>query len=330
MQLSNLSPTVYKLAIVVATIIWGFSFMLMKDALATLPASWLLGMRFTSAGLIAIALLWKRVAEAVKSDHKVLAYGAVLGVLDFLAFLSQTVGLDHTTPGINAFLTSLYCVIVPFAWWVIGRRAPTKFNLLAAVVAVAGVWFVSVGGTGEQLGLGLGELLTIVCALVFAVHIVFVSKFSQFADVLALTAIQFFVEGLCGLGLGAATEPAPALDVFTPQLIGCLVFLILLASILCFGIQNVALAHVPPAQAALLLSLESVFGVLFSALFYGEQLTWQLLLGFALIFAAVLISEVLPSLLQPKPALAELMPSPRSASHQQQGQGSAQGNNNNR
>lgn len=306
MSLDSISPTVYKLAIVLATVIWGFSFMLMKDALSSLAPAWLLGIRFTTAGIIAIVILWKRITR--EFTLRVLGCGIVLGVLDFGAFFCQTEGLNYTTPGINAFLTALYCVVVPFAWWVIGRRKPTAFNILAAVVAVAGIWFVSVNTSGETLGMGLGEALTLACAVIFAIHIVFVTKFSRFADVLVLTALQFLTEGLCGLALGAATAPAPSLAVFTPELIGTLLFLILFASILCFGIQNVALAYVPPAQAALLLSLESVFGVLFSVMFYGEQLTGRLIFGFVLIFIAVLISEVLPELRkkkQPQPALQE-------------------------
>lgn len=293
MTLNSIPPVVYKCAIVLATIIWGFSFVVMKDATEALPAAWLLGIRFTAAGIIALLLLWKRVRAAWSA--KVLACGAILGALDYAAFLSQTVGLTYTTPGINAFLTALYCVIVPFAWWVLARKKPTAFNLLAAVVAVAGIWFVSVGGTGESIGLGPGELLTILCAVFFAIHIVFVSKFSRFADVLVLTALQFLTEGLLGLVTGVLFEPVPALATFTAELVGSIAFLAVFATIVAFGIQNVSLAYVPPAQAALLLSLESVFGVVFSVLLYGEQLTVQLVVGFALIFVAVLISEVLPN-----------------------------------
>lgn len=293
MRLSSIPPVAYKCAIVLATIIWGFSFVVMKDVTETLPSAWLLGIRFTAAGLLAVALLWKRVRAAWSA--KVLACGAILGALDYAAFLSQTVGLTYTTPGINAFLTSLYCVIVPFAWWVLARKKPTVFNLVAAVVAVAGVWFVSVGASGGSLGLGPGELLTLLCAVFFAIHIVFVSKFSRFADVLVLTALQFITEGLLGLATGVLFEPVPALSVFTPELVGSIAFLALFATIIAFGIQNVSLAYVPPAQASLLLSLESVFGVVFSVLLYGEQLTVQLIVGFALIFIAVLISEVLPN-----------------------------------
>lgn len=215
-------------------------------------------------------------------------------MFDFLAFLLQTIGLAHTTPGINAFLTATYCVIVPFAWWVIGRLKPTLANIGAAAIAIAGVWLVSVNGTAEHFEMGFGEGMTLMCAVVFAVHIVLVSKFAQRADALVLTVIQFLTEGCLGLLIGAATEQLPPTTALTPELLGSMVFLVVFASVVAFGIQNVALAHVPPAQAALLLSLESVFGVIASIVLYGEQITVRLLFGFALIFVAILVSEVLP------------------------------------
>ena len=220
--------------------------------------------------------------------------GVLLGVLDFSAFLTQTVGLQYTTPGINAFLTATYCVIVHFIWWLVARRRPTVFNIGAALLAVGGIWLVSVSSSGEGLTMGFGEAMTLVGAFAFAAHIVAVSKCAQYADALALTAMQFISEGLLGLATGALTAPAPALSLFTPDIIAQMAFLILLASIFCFGAQNLALAHVPPAQASLLLSLESVFGVVFSVFMTGEQVTLRLLLGFVLIFAAITVSEAFP------------------------------------
>lgn len=282
----------YKALIVLATIIWGFSFVVMKDAVEVIPPAWLLGIRFIFAGILLLAVLARRVRKHFSG--RALLYGAILGVFDFLAFWLQTLGLQHTTPGINAFLTATYCVIVPFAWWVVAHKRPTIFNVGAAVLAIAGIWLVSVSGSGETLSIGLGEGLTLGCAVVFAVHIVLVSKFSRTCDALVLTVFQFIAEGLLGLATGAATETFPGMAAFTPSVVGQIAFLAVFASVVAFGIQNVSLAHVPPAQASLLLSLESVFGVLFSILLYGEQMTLRLVIGFVLIFAAIVISETLP------------------------------------
>ncbi len=291
-SLDTLPTWTYKVLVVIATMIWGGSFVVMKDVVGVLQPAWLLGIRFTLAGLILLAALRRRVATGF--CLRTLGAGMLLGVFDFSAFLTQTVGLQHTTPGINAFLTATYCVIVPFVWWIIARRRPSIFNVGAALLAVAGIWLVSVSSSGEGLHIGFGEVMTLVGALMFAVHIVFVSKFSRFADALVLTVIQFLTEGLCGLGMGALTETAPTLSVFTPTVVAQMAFLILFASIFAFGAQNLALAHVPPTQTSLLLSLESVFGVIFSVLLYGEQVTPRLLLGFVLIFAAITVSETFP------------------------------------
>ena len=291
-KLDNIPTFVYKLLIVVATIIWGFSFVVMKDIVEVLPPAWLLGIRFLMAGAILLAVLWKHVRRMFTRDA--LAAGIVLGALDFAAFWSQTVGLQHTTPGINAFLTATYCVIVPFLWWIIARKRPTVFNIGAAVLAVVGIWLVSVTSSDNSLSMGYGETMTLLCALLFGLHMVYVSKFSRKNDVLVLTVIQFFTEGTLGCVFGAATETLPALSAITPSIVASMVFLAVFASVIAFGIQNVALAYIPPAQGALLLSLESVFGVVFSVLLYGEVVTGRLLLGFALIFAAIVISETFP------------------------------------
>lgn len=284
----------YKILIVIVTAIWGAAFVVMKDVVSVIEPAWLIGIRFTIAGFALLIVLRKHVARFI--SRKVVSMGILLGIFDFSAFLAQTVGLQSTTPGVNAFLTATYCVIVPFVWWMVARRRPTVINIGTALLALVGIWLVSVSSSGAGLTLGFGEGVTLIGAAMFAVHIVFVSKFSRHGDVIVLTVLQFITEGLCGLAVGACFETAPSLATFTPGIIAQLVFLIIFASIFCFGTQNIALAHVPPAQAALLLSLESVFGVIFSILLYGEVLTARLIIGFAVIFVAIAINETLPSL----------------------------------
>lgn len=171
----RIPTSVYKLLLVVATIIWGFSFVVMKDAVDVLEPAYLIGFRFLATGVVLAVVFWRRMRLAFTKDY--LMKGLVLGVLCFLAFWVQTIGLDNTTPGKNAFLTATYCVIVPFAWWVLARKRPTAFNLLAAVMAVMGIGLVSLQGSLSELSMGYGDLMTLVSALLFAVHIVYVSKF---------------------------------------------------------------------------------------------------------------------------------------------------------
>ncbi len=303
-SLSEIPAWVYKILLVAATMIWGFSFVVMKEVASVMPAPWLLGVRFLSAGIILFLILRKRVRKHF--SKKALAAGAVLAVFDFSAFMAQTVGLIYTTPGINAFLTATYCVIVPFAWWVVARKHPSLCNVGAACIAVVGIWLVSVNTASETLAIGLGEALTLLSAVLFAVHIVFVSRFTETLDALTLTVFQFIFEGLFGCALGALSAPFPAEALATPAIAAQMAFLVLFATIVAFGIQNVSLAYVPPSQAALFLSLESVFGVLFSILLYGEVMTGRLFAGFALIFAGILVNEVVAPRLEAKRAIVSV------------------------
>lgn len=282
----------YKLLIVAATIIWGLSFVFMKDAVDVLPPAWLIGVRFMAAGLILAVVFRKRFAAALTKTY--LMRGTIIGVLVFLAFWTQTIGLAYTTPGKNAFLTGTYCVLVPFAWWLFARRKPTRYNIIAAILCIVGIGFVSLQESAGDLTLGFGDAMTLVCSVFFALHIVYVSKFTDDCDALALTVYQFLVGGACGILLGACTETLPSVSALTPDFLWNMVYLVVFASCMALVFQNVGLAHVDPAPASLLLSLESVFGVVFSVLLYGEVLTFKLICGFALIFGAILISELLP------------------------------------
>ena len=274
-----------------ATVIWGLSFVVMKDAVDVLQPAYLIGFRFLATGAILAALFFRRLRAALSGERAVdyLVKGTILGVVCYLAFWVQTIGLDHTTPGKNAFLTATYCVIVPFAWWAIARKRPTAFNLVAAVMAVGGIGLVSLSGSLSELSMGFGDAMTLVSALLFAVHIVYVSKFSEKSDVLVLTLLQF-----AAWRTAPASRRFPPAESLTPAFWMDMAYLVVFASCVALVIQNVALAHVPPAQASLFLSLESVFGVLFSVLLYGEEIGLRLVGGFALIFVAIVVSETFP------------------------------------
>lgn len=285
-----LPSIVYKLMIVAATVIWGLSFVVMKDAVDVLPPSYLIGVRFLSCGVILAVIFFKKLREHFDRAH--IANGCFLGLLIFLAFWVQTIGLTDTTPGKNAFLTATYCVLVPFIWWFVARKRPTAYNIAAAILCVAGVGLVSLQGS---FSLRFGDYMTLVCAVLFAVHIVYVAKLSKGRDILVLTVWQFLFGGVCGIAVGACFEVFPPVGVLLdPSFLINMAYLVVFASCVALVFQNVALAHVPPAQGSLFLSLESVFGVLFSVVLYGEELTFKLVAGFCLIFVAILVSEMFP------------------------------------
>lgn len=275
-----------------ATIIWGIAFVVMKDAVDVLPPAQLIGVRFLLTGLL-MAVVFHRSLRGTLNGPCLRA-GLVLALVTFLAFWVQTIGLTDTTPGKNAFLTATYCVIVPFLLWIVARKRPTLANVGAAVLCIAGIGLVSM--TAGSFRLEFGDLMTLLCAVFFAAQIIAISHYAQQFNVLALTVYQFLFGGLMGLVLGGLTEPAPTLAILTPDFAFNLFYLVVFASGLCYLFQNVGLAHVAPTQGSLLLSLESVFGVLASVLLYGEVVTGRMMLGFVLIFAAILISELAPTL----------------------------------
>lgn len=288
----RIPPFAYKLMLLAATVIWGFAFVVMKDAVDVLPPAQLIGVRFLLTGLLMAALFHRKLRGSLNRGF--LGAGLVLGAVTFLAFWVQTVGLAETTPGKNAFLTATYCVIVPFMLWALTRKRPTVANVSAAVLCVAGIGLVSL--TAGSFTMGFGDLMTLLCAVFFAAQIISIARFSKRYDVLGLTVYQFLFGGVMGLALGAATEPLPGWEaVGNADFLFNLAYLVVFASGLCYVLQNVGLAHVPEAQGSLLLSLESVFGVLASVIFYGEVVTGRMAAGFVLIFAAILISELAPA-----------------------------------
>lgn len=282
---------VYKLMLLAATIIWGFAFVVMKDAVDALPPAQLIGVRFFLTGLLMAAVFHRSLKGTLNGPC--LRAGLVLACVTFLAFWVQTVGLADTTPGKNAFLTATYCVIVPFMLWIVAGKRPSLANIGAALLCIAGIGLVSL--SSGAVAIEFGDLMTLLCAFFFAAQIIAISRYSKRFDVLALTVYQFLFGGLMGLLVGALTEPAPNAAALTPEFAFNLFYLVVFASGLCYFFQNVGLAHVPPAQGSLLLSLESVFGVLASVLFYGEVVTGRMTAGFALIFIAILISELAPA-----------------------------------
>ena len=268
-----------------AALIWGTSFFIMKNALDAVPVFFLLAIRFT-AGAVLLALVCFRRWRSFTPDY--LWRGAVMGAFLCLAYSIQTFGLSLTTPSKNAFLTAVYCVIVPFLTWAVVKKRPDRYNIAAALLCVTGVGLVSLNG---QMSVNAGDLLTLVCAFFYAGHIVAVEKVSPGKDIALLTVFQFAFAGLFAWIGGGLTETFPAGALTAPHVFLPLAYLCVMATTVALLFQNVGQVWSDPASAAVILSLESVFGVLFSVIFYGDPVTPRLLLGFALIFVAVVCSE---------------------------------------
>jgi len=277
-----------------AALIWGTSFFIMKNALDNVPVFALLAIRFT-AGAILLSIVCIKKWKDFTFDY--LWRGAVVGGFLFLAYTVQTFGLSMTTPSKNAFLTSVYCVMVPFFTWLVVRRRPDKFNIAAALLCVLGVGLVSLN---EQLSVNLGDLLTLLCAVFYASHIVAVEKLSPGKDIYLITIFQFAFAALYSWIGTLSTEVFPTRAITDPTVFLPLAYLCVMATTVALLFQNVGQIWSDPASASVILSLESVFGVLFSVICYGDEVSGKMLCGFALIFVAVVCSETKFSFLRNK------------------------------
>ena len=282
--------------IVLATIIWGSSFAVMKSSVDVLPTFWLLAIRFTFSALVLAVVFIKRWKVL---DRQYLIGGTVMGFCLFVAYAFQTFGLEQTTSGKNAFFTAVYCVIVPFLYWVIAKRRPDKFNILAAFLCIAGIALVSVTGSNAT-AFNMGDVLTLIGGFFFAAHIVAVAKYSEGRDIFILTTLQFASFALFSWIGVLITRPALTPGVFDQSLIFSLAYLVIFASCGALLFQNIGQKYTAPSTAAVLLSLEAPFGVFFSILFANERPTPLMFVGFALIFLAVVCSETKFSFLRKK------------------------------
>lgn len=272
-----------RLALLIAALIWGSSFFVMKNAVDGIPVFLLLAIRFTvGCVLLSLCFTWKWAGL----NKRVLRHGIIVGVFLFAAYAVQTFGLKETTPGKNAFLTAVYCVLTPFINWIVVRRRPSRWNWIAAVMCLAGIGLVSLDG---DMSVNRGDGLTLVGGVIYAMHLVAVSRFGEEDDPVLMTIIQFGTSAVCCWMLSWMTETPPS--PFPANAWVELIYLAVFATTIALLLQNVGQSVTPAAPAAILLSLESVFGVLFSVIFYGETVTMQLACGFALIFLAVVASE---------------------------------------
>lgn len=279
------SPLFWKLMLVAMALVWGYSFLTMKTVLDTVPTFMLLACRFLLSAVIMFIIFRKRIKAHFNREY--LGFGVLMGCVIWSAYAAQTLGLVDTTPGKNAFLTGTYCILVPFIALILFKERITKWHVTSALLCLVGVGFVAL----DNFSIQMGDLMTLVGAVFFAVDMAVVGHIGRTRDVSVLTSWMFLFVGLFSLAATTAFEPRVPAGQWTPEIVGQLVFLAVVCTTVGLLLQNQALSHVPPATGSLLLSLESPSGVLFSVLMAGEVLTGKLIFGFVLIFLSIVLSE---------------------------------------
>ena len=266
--------------------IWGTSFVILKEALDSIGTMWVLALRF----IIAAALLLLAAGKRLKTlGRDGLRGGVLLGVCLAAAYIFQTYGLKYTTPGKNAFLTATYCVLVPFMVWAFFKRRPNAANIIAAFMCVFGIGLVSLSGTSP---FNIGDALTLVCGIFYALQIILTERFIGDCDALSLTGVEFGTAAVICLAGALIFESAPV--GLSLELWGSIAYMGVMCTALCSFLQTWGMRYTPSSTAAVIMTFESVFAIIISVIFYDEPVTVRLICGFTLIIASVIISERAP------------------------------------
>ncbi len=225
--------------------------------------------------------------------------GAASGVVLFVAMLAQQLGIERTTPGVSAFLTANYVLIVPVLAWIVGKGRPGVGVVTGVGLALVGTYFISIStstpaAATAPLSIGAGELWTLGCAVLFAVQIMVVDHFAPGSDMLRFSMVQMFVAGLVALPfVFLPSELARASWQGFVKGVPALVYLGVFSSGIAYTLQNLGQARTPPALAAILMSMESVFGAFFGWLLLGDVLSLRQIVGCLLVLSAVILSQLL-------------------------------------
>jgi drug/metabolite transporter (DMT)-like permease len=271
-----------ELLLVLVTLIWGSTFVVVKEALVDASPLPFLGIRFTLAGILLFLVMGRGLGE-----RQALGPGFLLGVFLFAGYLCQTTGLLYTTPSKSAFITGFAVILVPFLQALHGFRLRAA-TIAGALLGLAGIYFLVLPSGVHAVN--RGDVLTLFGAVSFAVHIVLVGSYTRRFSFRHLVPVQILVVGL----LAAAALPLN-LDFrlhWTAGLIGALLLTAVLATGFAFSVQNWAQQFTPPAHTALIFALEPVFAALTSRLVLGERLGGKVFMGSALILAGMVVSEI--------------------------------------
>ena len=271
------------LGLLLVALLWGAGFLFTKRGLDYITPLWMMSMRFVGATIIMSIVFYKNFRKISKSDLKA---GLIIGIFLYIAFATQTIGLQYTSISNQAFLTATNVVFVPFLVWMLYKKAPDKFAFIGAALATVGIGLITLK---EGLHLNVGDMWTLACAVFFAGHIVSIGFFAKDKDPIALTIVQFAVAAVLSLVSALMMEPLPAK--IGSEAMVAVGYMVLASTLLAFLLQNICQKYTPSTHASLILSLESVFGTLVAVIFEGEMFNLQMAFGCITVFAAILLIE---------------------------------------
>ncbi len=273
------------LSLILITLVWGSSFLVVKDALSVMTPLWLLALRFSLASVI-LLVFFPRIFRSARRE--VVFSSLVVGVFLYFGFVFQTWGLMFTTPAKSAFITGCSVPLVPLL-----NLAIFKVRIRPAVAAGNGMAFLGLyllTRPDDLHSINRGDVLTLICAVAFALQIIFIGRYAPRVPYRQLAVFQVFWACLFSVP-AALLVGVPRLD-YTISIYMSVIYLALFCSAIAFLVQSYAQQHTSAARAALIFSLEPVFAAAASMTFFGERLTGAEWVGGTLIVLGVMAGEV--------------------------------------
>jgi drug/metabolite transporter (DMT)-like permease len=266
-----------------AAAVWGSTFFVVKDSLQNIDPVILVGYRFLLAAIIlGIYLVYKK--RNIFSDSK---YGIILGFFLWLLYVPQTIGLRYTSAANSGFITGLFVAFVPLFSFLFWKRIPTKNRLFAVVLSIIGLIIL----TGGLKKTNLGDMLTIVTAIAYALHILLADTFvKKKFDPLVLSFQQFLTVGALSLLSGLVFKLS--FSIGTVNTFAVILFLALFPTLAAFVIQLVAQKFTSPVKVALIFTMEPVFAAIFAWTVGHETFHISQAFGGLLIITAMIIAEL--------------------------------------
>jgi len=282
--------------LLLVALLWGTTFVAQKLGGADVGPLPFVAVRFIAATLFLLPFaLWEARRSSVTLTLADFARGAAIGTCLCTASLLQQTAMASTSATNAGFLTAVYTVLVPFVAWVVTRRPPRILVLLACAVALYGAWLMA----GSSAGAGhwsQGDVLVLVSDFIWALHITLIAQYRAIAArPMALSTLQCAITGLVALPFAIVLQPASAQAVVAG--LPAILYAGIVSSGIAFTLQIVGQRHTPPAEAALIMSLESVFAAIAGMIFLGEMLTLRAAMGAVLIMLGVVIVETSPLIL---------------------------------
>ncbi|AWP26080.1 MULTISPECIES: DMT family transporter [Paenibacillus] len=284
------------LSLLVVAMMWGSTFLIVQHAVRVLPPMAFNSVRFLGAALLLAFIItvfyrsqWKQISG------KMLVHACLLGLFLFIGYAFQTAGLLYTTTSNTGFITGLSVVLVPFISYALLKHAISKFTWISALLAAAGLYLLTFTGSGIRLN--QGDLLVLVCAIGFALHIGYTGIYAGRYPSLLLAALQMAVVGICSLIASVVTEhvgnTSDLVEKLTqPNVLWALAVSIGPTSAFAFWIQTVCQKYTTPSRVAIIYATEPVFAALTGILFAGERLTLIGGIGCLCILAGMMIAEL--------------------------------------